>query len=191
MTAAVHKSLCLACLVLAAGALPSCSSASKEPRKEVTEEKSYTLNELYNLRPAPPKEPDPVMITKVKIFRLNTLQRLLPTADRAIRFEQERLLYGAITQRQRTERNGQYYTIMWRAKDRTQPMTVRFEYRQQNTGLKIHVKEEEVTPAAGTNTTRFQVISKEFHEAGAVMAWRVTLLRGKEELAHADSFLWK
>lgn len=162
--AAVHHSLRLACLVLAFGFLPSCSSVIKGPGGQVT---------------------------KVKIYRLNTLQRFQPQTDRAIRFEQERLLYGAITQRERTERQGQYYTILWRATDRTQPVTVRFEYRKQNTGLKIAVKEEEVSKLVRNNVTRFQVIGKEYKVDGAVTAWRVTLLRGKEELAHADSFLWK
>jgi hypothetical protein len=67
---------------------------------------------------------------------------------------------------------------------------VRFEYRKQNTGLKIFSKEEEVPKVAHSNVTRFQVISKEFHNDGAVTAWRVSLMRGKEQVAHADSFLW-
>ncbi len=195
MTAAVHNLLRLACLVLAFGILPSCSSpsAGTKPAEGATEEKVYTMNELYNFRPArkySTEEELPVKVTKVKIYRLNTQQRFQPMTDRAIRFEQERLLYGALTNRQRGERNGQYYSILWRANHRTQPVTVRFEYRKQNTGLKIFTKEEVVPEAKKNNVTRFQVISKEFHNDGAVTAWRVTFLEGKEELAHADSFLW-
>ena len=195
MTAAVHKLLRLACLVLAFGILPSCSSpsAGTKSAEGAPEDKVYTMNELYNFRPArkySAEEEQPNKVTKVKIYRLNTQQRFLPMTDRAIRFEQERLLYGAVTNRQRGERNGQYYSIMWRARGRTQPVTVRFEYRKQNTGLKIFTKEEVVSDVKASNVTKFQVISKEFHNDGAVTAWRATFLEGKEELAHADSFLW-
>ena len=163
MTAVVHNLKRLGCLVAAFGILTSCSSVCKGPGGEVT---------------------------KVKIYQLNTQQRFQPTTDRAIRFEQERLLYGAISQSDRAKRNGQYYTVFWRANDQSQPVTVRFEYRKQNTGLKVHVKEEQVTEVKSHNTTHLQVIGPEFHDDGSVTAWRVTLLQGKEELAHANSFLW-
>ena len=162
--AVVRNVLRMGCLVAASGILASCSSVCKGPGGEVT---------------------------KVKIYRLNTLERYQPQTDRSIRFEQERLLYGAVTQAARNERNGQYYTIFWKANDLSQPVTVRFEYRKQNTGLKIHSKEEQVSDVKKHNTTHLQVTGDEFHDDGAVTAWRVTLLQGKEELAHADSFLWK
>ncbi len=163
MTAVVNNLIRLGCLLAAFGILTSCSSVCRGSGGEVT---------------------------KVKIYRLNTAQRFQPQTDRAIRFEQERLLYGAITQADRLGRNGQYYSIMWRADDRTQPVTVRFEYRSEKTGLKTHVKEEEVSDVKSKNVTHLQVTGSEFKDDGAVTAWRVTLLRGKEELAHADSFLW-
>lgn len=163
MTAAVHNLIRLGCVLATFGILTSCSSVCKGPGGEVT---------------------------KVKIYRLNPAQRFQPQTDRAIRFEQERLLYGAVTQAERAKRTGQYYSILWRVNDRSQPVTVRFEYRKQNTGLKIHTKEEEVSNVQSKNVTHLEVTGPEFHDDGAVTAWRVTLLRGKEELAHADSFLW-
>ena len=164
MTAVVNNLLRLGCLVAAFGILTSCSSVCKGPGGEVT---------------------------KVKIYRLNTLQRFQPQTDRAIRFEQERLLYGAVTQADRNARNGQYYTIFWKANDRSQPVTVRFEYRQANTGLKVQVKEEQVADVKSHNITHLQVTGSEYKDQGSVTAWRATILSGKEELAHADSFLWK
>ena len=164
MTAVVHNLLRLGCLLATFGILTSCSSVCKGPGGEVT---------------------------KVKIYMLSTKQRFQPRVDRSIRFEQDRLLYGAITQAQRTERNGLYYQFFCKANDRTQPVTVRFEYRTQATGLKVHTKEEQVSEVKSNNTTYYQVTGSEFLDKGAVTAWRVTLLQGKEELAHADSFLWK
>ena len=164
MTALVNTLKRLGYLMVTFGILTSCSSVCKGPGGEVT---------------------------KVKIYQLNTKQRFQPRTDRSIRFEQERLLYGAITQAQRNERNGQYYTVFWLANDQAAgPVTVRFEYRNQYTGLKIHVKEEQVDDIKSRNVTHLQVTGPEFVDSGAVIAWRVTLLRGKEELAHADSALW-
>ena len=163
MMAAVHNILRVGFLMATFGILTSCSSVCKGPGGEVT---------------------------KVKIYQLNTLQRFQPRVDRGIRFEQERLLYGAITQRERNSRNGQYYTVFWRANDRTLPVTVKFEYRQQNTGLKIHSMEEQVAEVKSHNTTHLQITGEDFVKEGAVTAWKVTLLQGKVELAHADSFLW-
>ncbi|MDB6072523.1 MAG: hypothetical protein JWO89_163 [Verrucomicrobiaceae bacterium] len=163
MTAAVHYLIRLGCLVAAFGILTSCSSVCTGPGGEVT---------------------------KVKIYKLNAAHRFQPQTDRSIRFEQERLLYGAVTQAERINRNGQYYTVFWKANEMSQPVTVRFEYRQQKTGLKIHVKEEQVSEVKKKNVSYLQVAGPEYKDDGAVTAWRVTLLRGKEELAHADSFLW-
>ena len=163
MTAVVHNLIRLGCLLAAFGILTSCSSVCKGPGGEVT---------------------------KVKIYRLNNTQRFQPQTDRAIRFEQERLLYGAVRQADRVSRNGQYYSIMWRANDRTQPVTVRFEYRSEKTGLTTHDKEEQVSDVKSKTVTHLEVIGSEFKDDGAVTAWRVTLLQGTDELAHADSFLW-
>lgn len=112
------------------------------------------------------------------------------TVDRAVEFERDHLLYGAVTRADVTERFGHYYTIFWRANDRTQPVKVRFEYRQANTGLEAKVIEEEVTDVRRTNSTKFQVTGNEYNASGRVTAWRVTLLRGREELASQQSYLW-
>lgn len=164
MTAVVHNLKRLGCLAAALGILASCSSPSKGPGGEVT---------------------------KVKIFQADTQRRFQPNTDRALRFEQERVMYGAITRAEREARNGLYYTVFWKANDTTQPVTVRFDYRLQHTGLKIHTKETQVTDVKKRNVTHLDVIGTEFKDDGSPTAWRVTLLQGKEELAHADSFLWK
>ncbi len=164
MTAVVRNLKRLGCLVAAFGILTSCSSVSKGPGGEVT---------------------------KVKIFQADTERRYQPTTDRAIRFEQERIMYGAISRAERERRNGVYYTVFWKANDMTRPVTLRFEYRKQRTGLKVHTKEEQITDVKKKNVTHLEVIGTEFKDDGAPTAWRVTLLQGKEEVAHADSFLWK
>lgn len=128
-------------------------------------------------------------ITKVKYYHL-VAGVPLNTIDPAIQFERDYHLRGAVTKAEIMERGGHYYTIFWKADDRTQPVTVRFEYRQANSGLTSKVLEEEVTDLRRSNLSRFQVTGDEYLTNGRVTAWRVILLRGNEELSSKESFLW-
>jgi len=128
-------------------------------------------------------------ISKVKYYHLGP-GRPASTIDPAIQFERDYHLFGAVTKAEVTDRFGHYYSIFWKATDRTQPVTVRFEYRQANTGLESKVITEEVTDVRRSNRSRFQVTSGEYNTSGRVTAWKVTLLRGNEELASQQSYLW-
>lgn len=114
----------------------------------------------------------------------------MSTIDPAVQFERDYHLFGAVTKADVTERYGHYYTIFWKADDRSQPVTVRFEYRQANTGLETKVLEQEVTEVHRSNRSNFQVVGGEYNASGRVTSWRVTLLRGKEELVSQQSYLW-
>lgn len=128
-------------------------------------------------------------MSKVKIYTLDPAQRL-KVLEPSIRFERQYYLHGAISRAEQMDLAGQHYTVMWKATDRSQPVTVRFEYRQRDTGLKVMVKEEQVSEVGRSNVTRFRVTGEEFRGNGPVTAWRASLMRGKEQLAVADSFLW-
>lgn len=128
-------------------------------------------------------------ISKVKYYHLNP-GNPVSTVDPAVEFERDYHLFGAVTKAEVTDRFGHYYTIFWKANDRTQPVTVRFEYRQANTGLTAKVVEQEVTDVRRSNSSKFQVSGSEYNTSGRVTAWRVTLLRGREELASQQSYLW-
>ena len=129
-------------------------------------------------------------IAKVKYYNLQPTQ-VLKTPDPTILFERQHYLYGAFTAAEQIKRTGNYFTVMWRAQDRTQPVTVRFEYRQEKTALDVKKQEQEVTEIRRNNVTEFRVVGKDFEDGGRVTAWRVTLLRGKEELVSQNSYLWK
>lgn len=129
-------------------------------------------------------------ISKVKYYRLTNLGAPIPAADPSIPFEREYHLYGAITNRQREARQGNYYAVMWKVTDRNQPVKVRFEYRQPATGLQVKVKEQEISSLDRNNVTRFQVTGGDFVNNGPVSAWRVSLVRGKQVLAEQKSYLW-
>ena len=161
-------------------------------------------------------KPD-AQITKVKYYLLDPLAQNTQSADPSIPFERDHLLHGAITQDDVIERTGHYYTIFWRAADRTQPVKVRFEYRQQKSGLKVLTKEVEISNIRRDNITKFRVTGAEFitmeelgklsgellarantgrkgntNEGGnRVTCFRVSLVRGKDTLAEHRSFLWE
>lgn len=129
-------------------------------------------------------------ISKVKYYLLQP-QEVLRTQDPAIQFERQHYLWGAFTAAEQIARTGAYYTVMWRALDRTQPVTVRFEYRQEKSALVVKTLQQEVSDLKRHNQTEFKIVGKDFEEGGRVTAWRVTLLRGKEELVSQNSYMWK
>lgn len=128
-------------------------------------------------------------VTKVKTYTLNPAARLR-AEDPSIRFERQYHLYPAVTQAEQLERAGQYYTVFWKVDDRTQPVTVKFEYRQRESGLTVKVKEEQITDVRRSNVTKFQVTGEESRSGGPVTSWRASVVRGKEQLATAESYLW-
>lgn len=137
------------------------------------------------------KEKPPGQITNVKYFLLDLSVPLIPSDDPSILFERQYHLYGAVNQKDVSERAGHYYTVFWSVADRTQPVKVRLEYRQQKTGLAIKTKEMEINEIGRSNITRFQVTGDEFLKDGHVSCFHITLVRGKEILADNKSFMWE
>ena len=129
-------------------------------------------------------------IDKVKSYNLQPLE-ILRTPDPTIRFEREHYLHGAYTAAEQNARTGQYYTVLWKAHEKGQPLSVRFEYRQEKTALQVKTLVQEVPEPRRNNVTEFRVIGPDYAAAGRVTAWRVSILRGKEELVSQESYLWK
>jgi hypothetical protein len=162
MTAVSRLIYRLGCIALAACAFSSCSTTSKGPGGAITKVNPYHLQPLER-----PRGVDP-----------------------SVSFERTYRLYGAVSLAEQLERAGHYYTIHWKVDDRTQPVTVKFEYRQKNTGLTVKVKEIQADTIKRHNTTEFTVTGSDYRSEGPVTAWRVSLMRGKELLASSESFLW-
>ena len=130
-------------------------------------------------------------ITKVNPYHLADAFDVITASDPSLRFERDALLHGAISVAERRERQGDYFTIFWKAEDRTQPLTVRLEYRQKNTGLKVKTIEQEVTDIHRKNTTKFNFIGNEYVTNGPVTSWRASIVRGKDSLVDYKSYLWE
>jgi hypothetical protein len=106
-----------------------------------------------------------------------------------ISFERQRVNFGAVTQLDRQQRYGHYYTFFWRAA-RKADLTLRFEYRQQRLGSYVQAKEIAYPATKGSVESKFQVIGDDYMEEGRVTAWRAILIENGKIVGLTQSFLW-
>jgi len=128
--------------------------------------------------------------TNVKYYNLD-LQKPLVTADRMVQFEQKHYLHGAISNEERRNREGHYYTFAWNTTDTTSPAVVRFEYRQKETGPAVQTVEVPVDPVRKSNRTTVAIIGDAYHTLGPVRSWRVSIVRNGEVVVSDQSYLWE
>ncbi len=101
-------------------------------------------------------------------------------------------LRGAVSWSERLDRLGQYFTVLWSdAEGAGQPVVVVFEYQQASTGAAVRRKTLEFAPDAVSGKAEFDVIGEDFRKNGRVLTWRVSLLRGDDEVASRQSYLWE
>lgn len=129
-------------------------------------------------------------IYKVKQQHFVPTERIM-ARDRSILFERQYLLHGAVTAAEQRERTGHYYAVNWKVDDRTQPVTLKFVFRQANTGLETATIEQTITDVRRSNWTKFQITGNDYYSRGRVTAWKLTLERGGEVLASQQSYLWE
>jgi len=113
-----------------------------------------------------------------------------PKTDRAVVFERNRILHGAVSEAERRQRYGHYYRFFWRA-NREADLTLRFEYRQANLGAFVQAREFFFPAAKGSIKSEFEIIGDDFENDGRVSAWRVLLIENGVVRAVEQSFLWK
>ena len=132
----------------------------------------------------------PQGFTKVKIYRLNPTARIT-AVDPSIPFEQQHLLHGAVSNDDREARGGNYYTFFWTADDRSQPVKLRFEYRQSMTRSAVKRIETEIADVRRNNVTKVQITGEEYRTNGKILSWRATLVQGGKEIGTTQSFMWQ
>ncbi|HSJ02565.1 MAG: hypothetical protein ACAI34_04185 [Verrucomicrobium sp.] len=130
-------------------------------------------------------------ITKVNPYHLTDVNARVVAADPSIQFEKDSILHGAISMTERVARQGDYFTIFWKVEDRSQPVVVRLEYRQKNSGLTIKKLEQEVTEVGRNNVTKFSLIGDDYISNAHVTSWRASILRGNQVLTSYNSYLWE
>lgn len=111
--------------------------------------------------------------------------------DLLVRGEVQKRLYGAVEQVDREKRKGQYYSVRWRANPGGGPVKVRFQYRQASTGSQLRELEQTVAATKGTGVVEFSVAGDSYLKGGRVLAWRMLLSQGGQDLAEKRSFLWE
>ena len=124
----------------------------------------------------------------VKTYQLRDQERD-PDADPMARMEKHRRLRGAVSLEQRRERLGQYYTVLWNDPAAGTPVTVTFEYQQGGSRVKRMTRDFPADAVEGR--AEFAITGDDFFENGRVLAWRVTLDRGGNEVASRQSYLWQ
>lgn len=87
------------------------------------------------------------------------------------------LLYGAVSNKERVQRQGQYYFVTWYDADPDQAVTLVMMYRQGKTGSRILTKSISY-PAGrkgGTQSPVFEFIGDDAKENGQILAWKLLL----------------
>lgn len=139
--------------------------------------------------PAVARDSGPAEFTKVKTYLLDDSKRPVGAVDRMITFERRYHLHGAVSREEMLERFGNYYAFFWKSRDRA-PVTLRFEYRQRNTGSEIKVAEIDVPSVKKSNITKLDVTGEDFAENGPVTSWQASLVSDGAVVASTKSFLW-
>ena len=106
-----------------------------------------------------------------------------------IQFERNRINFGAVTNYDRIQRYGHYFTFFWRA-ERPADLTVRLEYRQERLGSHVQAQEIHYKNVRGSQKTDFTVIGDDYNEDGKVTAWRALLIENGKIVGLNQSFLW-
>jgi hypothetical protein len=131
---------------------------------------------------------DAFQFRKTKLFH-NDPTYFKSSIDDMISFERKRVNFGAVSNYDRQQRYGHYFTFFWRA-DRKSDVTVRLEYRQENLGSHVQAREKHYTGAKGTMKSEFAVIGDDYREDGRITAWRAVIIENGKIVALNQSFLW-
>ena len=159
-------------------ALPisAASPAAEQPRQ------------LDKARVLPLALDDAFQFRKTKTL-LNDRDLEKPSLDPMIVFERQRINFGAISEIDREQRYGHYFTFFWRAK-RPADVTIRLEYRQQNLGAYVQAKELFYKNVKGSVKTDFSVIGDDYKQEGKITGWRALLIENGKIVGLNQSFLW-
>jgi len=111
--------------------------------------------------------------------------------DLMARGEVQRLLHGAVTVEERSQKVGQYYHIIWNQPGYSSAsMEVVFEYLQAGSGSKVQTLMQKA-PVKDRLDARFSIVGNDYLRNGRVLAWRVMVKDGEKVLASKQSYMWR
>lgn len=128
----------------------------------------------------------------VKQFQLRELYAT-PTEEPMVTMEKERRLRGAVSVKERQQRLGQYYTMIWQdaAGAGSGPVEVVFLYQQGASASRVKRMTKSFPASSRKGIAEFAVIGDDFATGGRVLAWKATLTRAGREIAARQSYLWQ
>jgi len=130
-------------------------------------------------------------ITKVDYYHLKQAGVDSESQDPMISTEASYYLHGALTNQERGERMGNYYTVYWKTEDKVSPVIIQFQYRQSSTGSEVRIQEQTITNHKGKGRSKFNILGKDYTNGGRVIAWKATATQNGAEIGSQASFLWK
>ena len=128
----------------------------------------------------------------VSVFKLKST-RIESRESPIVRAEQKRRLKGVLSNVERTEKMGEYYTVDWRVDSELKngPVRVVFTYRQAGSASKILQLEKEYPAGKSKGRAEFMIVGKEFQQQGRVLNWRSDLYVNSSLVAYDQSYMWK
>ena len=116
-----------------------------------------------------------------------------PDTEPMARMEQELRLRGAVSNSERSQRLGQYFTLQW--SDPTGvghgPVEVIFQYQQGATASLVKRLRKSFPSSDSQGRAEFAILGNDYFQGGKVLTWKATVRRGGRELASRQSYLWQ
>lgn len=125
----------------------------------------------------------------VKSFTLRDQDSTIEN-DPMVQNEKMRRLYGAVSVEERKQRLGEYYMVQWNA-DSSLEKEIIFQYQQGKSGSRIKRMTRLIPAGTAEGSQEFAVIGDDYFDNGRVLAWKMTLKVGGEDISTKQSYLWR
>ena len=125
----------------------------------------------------------------LRIRQFHLRETKVATGHPFIRAETSKRLHGAVTEKERLLRRGNYYHIRWHGLSGRKPVKVVFEYRLARTGAAVR-KTGFVAAASKKGDREIVIGGAEYLKFGHVQSWRATLYDGETKVLVKESYLW-
>ena len=129
----------------------------------------------------------------VSVYKLKNTQLAKVDAP-VVRAEQQKRLRGAVSEVEKRERLGEYFTVEWnrgKAFSSEEGAKVVFLYRQAGTASQVFRLEKKYPASQRRGVTEFSIVGEAYNQRGRVLNWRSELYSGDQLLAHEQSYLWQ
>lgn len=103
-----------------------------------------------------------------------------------VRGDQNYILHGKISAKERELAKGQYYTVSRKIKEKK--ATIVFHYLQVATKSKVLTKKQTLEPNQAK--AEFHITGENFKQNGRVLAWKAELIEEGKIIASEQSYMW-